>query len=303
MTIRTIILTILFSSGTFASILPDNNLRIPVSEKNEGLTRFQYNRTIDKFAKTYGPVLEDMGKKLTIRKLWKEARVNASTTKKGDEIIINLYGGYARHPLNTEDAFMLVLCHELGHHIGGLPKKKNENGTDRWPSVEGQADYFATLKCLRSVFIKDNNEEMVQKLHVDEYVKEKCSAAFKVPSDLAICIRSTMAGIVTANISADIRKTDRPDLSLPDKKRVRSTDPSHPLPQCRLDTYFQGALCEVDVAEEVSDEDEMAGTCHTLKGHSEGVRPRCWFRNSRRGKFPQRRPLQDPDPVNRIHHT
>lgn len=290
MTIRTIILTILFSSGTFASILPDNKLRIPISDKNEGLTRFQYNRTIDKFAETFNPVLKDMGKKLTIRKLWKEARVNASTTKKGDEIIINLYGGYARHPLNTEDAFMLVLCHELGHHIGGLPKKKNENGTDRWPSVEGQADYFATLKCLRSVFSKDNNEEVVQKLHVDEYVKEKCSEVFKEASDVAICIRSTVAGIATANISADIRKTEQPDITIRDPKRVRSTDPSHPLPQCRLDTYFQGALCEVDAADELSDRDEMAGTCHTLKGHSEGVRPRCWFRNSRRGKFPQRRP-------------
>lgn len=299
MTIRTIILAFIFSSITHASILPENKLRIPVSAKNEGLTKMQYHRTIDKFEETMGPVIEATGKTLTIRRLWNDPKVNAGTTIKGKEIIINLYGGYARHSLNTEDAFMLVLCHELGHHLGGTPKKKGKEGQNRWPSVEGQADYYATLKCLRNIFAKDTHEESVKKFKAEDFVKEKCSGAFKDISEAAICMRSTMAGIVTANISADIRNTEQPDITMRDKKRVTVTNPSHPLPQCRLDTYFQGALCEENVLSDVSDDDEMAGTCHTLKGHVEGVRPRCWFRNSRRGKFPQHTLLQDPVPEGR----
>ena len=62
---------------------------------------------------------------LKIEKKWSSATVTAGTYRdiRNKQWIINLYGGLARHPLITEDAYALVICHEIGHHIGGAPKK------------------------------------------------------------------------------------------------------------------------------------------------------------------------------------
>lgn len=264
-----------------ASILPENNLAIPVSEKNEGLSESQYNSVIDKVEDVYRPIVEDKGRKLTIRRLWESSVVNAGTLRNGKEIIVKLYGGYARHSMITEDGYALVICHELGHHLGGLPRKiYDATGEVAWPSVEGQADYFATLKCLRKVFREDNNVEAVKNLSIPDYIKEKCSEPFEEEWEKALCMRTTMAGIAIANISADIRNTEKPDVETPDENVVEKTYEAHPVPQCRLDTYFQGSICEVSSYRSLSDRDETAGTCHAKAGHSEGTRPLCWYKPS-----------------------
>lgn len=263
---------------SFASILPENNRAIPLTQKNDGLTEVQYNQVIDRFEAVYRPIVEKEGKKLTIKRLWEDSRVNAGTTMKGKEIIFRMYGGYARHQLISEDAYSLVLCHELGHHFGGRPRKIFEDGNPGWPSVEGQADYFATLKCLRKVFRKENNEEIVSKLTVTPFVSERCSAAFKRDWEVNICIRTAIAGMVNSSISADIRNTEIPHLETPDLNVVEKTFDAHPVPQCRLDTYFSGAVCEVSSYRPMSDTDEVSGTCHPLAGHSSGTRPLCWYK-------------------------
>lgn len=264
---------------SYASILPENNLAIPASSKNEGLSETQYHQVIDKVERIYRPIVEKVGKKLTIERLWENSRVNAGTTKKGNEIILRMYGGYARHPLISEDAYALVLCHELGHHLGGIPRKKYDNGDEAWPSVEGQADYFATLKCLRKVFRPDNNEMVASKLSYPDVVREKCAAAFKTEWETSMCIRTTVAGMVNSKISASIRDTSDPEIETPDQSSVRETFEGHPVPQCRLDTYFQGSICEVSSVRSVSDKDETTGTCHIKNGHADGVRPACWHKS------------------------
>lgn len=273
-------LLLLFSIAQ-ASILPENNLAIPVSEKNEGLSESQYNSIIDKVENVYRPIVENEGRKLTIKRLWESSVVNAGTLRNGKEIIVKLYGGYARHSMVTEDGYALVICHELGHHLGGVPRKiYDATGEVAWPSVEGQADYFATLKCLRKVFRKDDNVEAAKNLSIPDYIKEKCSAPFEEEWEQALCMRTTMAGIAISNISADIRNTERPDVETPDDSVVEKTYEAHPVPQCRLDTYFQGSICEVSSYRSLSDRNEITGTCHAKEGHSEGTRPLCWYKPS-----------------------
>ncbi|MFP5386295.1 MAG: hypothetical protein ACLGHN_09475 [Bacteriovoracia bacterium] len=274
------ILLTLFSQTVSASILPPNNLAIPVGQKNEGLSEEQYNLVIDKVETVYRPIVEKMGKKLTINRLWKNSRVNAGTTKKGNEIIINLYGGYPRHSLVTPDGYALVICHELGHHLGGTPRKIFDSGLIGWPSTEGQADYFATLKCLRKVFRNDDNASIVSKLPIPEVVQEKCTLPFPQEWEQALCMRTTLAGISVSAISADIRNTSLPSVETPDETVVDQTFDDHPLPQCRLDTYFQGSICEESSYRSLSDEDEIQGACHGKKGQIEGLRPLCWFKPS-----------------------
>lgn len=281
---RTLLLTLflVISFSAVASILPENNRAIPVSEKSDGLSDLQYYAIIDRVESVYRPIVQSLGMKLTINRMWSDSRVNAGTTKKGNEIIIYLYGGYARHPLVTEDGYALVICHELGHHLGGTPKKVEAP----WATNEGQADYFATLKCLRKVFRQDDNVQYVTQLKVPEAITEKCKVSFKTNWEIALCQRTSVAGLSVGAISSDIRNTEVPTIETPDHTVVAETYDAHPEPQCRLDTYFQGSVCEVSSQHSVSLTDESEGVCHEMNGQTLGVRPACWFKSTHAGRKP-----------------
>jgi hypothetical protein len=192
-----------------------------------------------------------------------------------------MFGGLARHPAITEDAFATVVCHELGHQIGGAPKKKDPTAGSAWASNEGQADYFATLKCLRRVFAADRNVDVIKKLNVPADVKKRCSDNFSNPEETAVCIRTTVAGIALGNLFKDLSGgTKALSISTPDKSVVKVTFDAHPEAQCRVDTYFQGSMCDKALSEDVSDKDENIGTCTKRNGDSVGNRPLCWFKPS-----------------------
>lgn len=263
--------------SSLASILPENNLVIPLRLHNEGLTEEQYNAVITKVETIYSPIILKEGKKLIMNKLWADPRVNAGTFKQGNNIVINLYGGYARHPLVTEDGYALVICHEIGHHLGGLPRKIFQGNVQGWPATEGQADYFATLKCLRKVFRSDDNIAITRAQNVSPSVLKPCSI-FKRNWERAICVRTTIAGIAIAAISADVRRENPPSVETPDLGTVEATFDAHPDSQCRLDTYFQGSICQVNSTVPVSDKNEVLGTCHPSKKYLQGMRPTCWFK-------------------------
>ena len=161
------------------------------------------------------------------------------------------------------------------------PKKMFESGAEGWPSVEGQADYFATLKCLRKVFRKDNNQAALAGREIPGMITEKCINNFKEKWEVDICVRTSMAGLSVGAISADIRNAIVPTIETPDATIVEKTYEAHPLPQCRLDTYFQGSICEVSSSRPLTIKDETKGTCHTNLGHLEGTRPLCWFKPSK----------------------
>lgn len=255
------------------TFLPENNVSIPSTVKNQGITEDEYHAVIDKVEQIYSPIIERMGYGLKINRPWEHPRVNAGTLKDGKTWIINLYGGFARHKEITQDGFALVICHEIGHHIGGAPKKSST----RWSSAEGQADYFATLKCLRKVFFTDDNLQAINNKPYPEFIKEKCSQTFSTPNELALCIRSTIAGLSASRVSADIRQVLPTNINTPDLSIVKEVYEKHPKPQCRLDTYFQGAICGVDASELLSPKRPELGTCHPLNKHEIGLRPQCWF--------------------------
>lgn len=240
-TLQAIVLFMSLTPFADATILPDNDLQIPVSDKNEGLTRREYDAVIDKVEAIYGPIINELGKKLVIKRLWDDPSVNAGTLRRKDEWIINLYGGYPRHPFITSDGYTLVLCHELGHHLGGPPKKKFESKKG-WPSVEGQSDYYATSKCLRKIFEDSENLEMSKIENYPEKVTETCSRELSTEEDLAFCKRALNASLSVSAVSAYIRRKEVPELDLKDTNVVKETYEAHPEPQCRLDTYLAGTL-------------------------------------------------------------
>lgn len=256
--------------------LPKNNFNIPVDAKNlTGITEVQFNGVIDQVEAIYSPLVSEYGGKLKVIRRWTDGTVNAYAEQEGDIWKVSMFGGLARHKTITPDGFALVVCHELGHHIGGAPRYAGED----WASNEGQSDYFATLKCLRRIWQSEDNAEAVRNLNVPDFLVNSCKNSWTDKADQNICIRGAMAGDSVAKLFAALSYPGNkvPKFETPDPKQVAVTNNNHPATQCRLDTYFQGALCEKSFNEEIGQTEEVAGTCHGSTNHTAGLRPRCWF--------------------------
>lgn len=256
--------------------LPENNLSIADDKVSGGISEAQFIEVIKKVEKTYLPIADIIDVDLVFYKSWSSNTVNAYADRSDDRRWnVTFYGGLARHETITVDGFTLVVCHELGHHFAGAPQKTGNN----WSSAEGQADYYGPLKCLRRVWEKENNQAIVATLNVPPLVQEKCQESFTQSNDQMICIRSSMAGLSVALLMQALEyESIVPQFTTPDQSIAPMMNLMHPAPQCRLDTYFQGALCPVDVKVELDEGNTKKGTCHPANGHQTGNRPACWFK-------------------------
>ncbi|MBC77855.1 MAG: hypothetical protein CME64_17750 [Halobacteriovoraceae bacterium] len=252
-------------------------MKIPASAKaNANLDEATFNSVIDKVSEIYAPIFSQLGATLKVNRNWDDGTVNAYASRSGSEWNIHMFGGLARHEAVTPDGFALVVCHELGHHIGGAPKKGG--WWSNWATNEGQADYFATLKCLRRSFRGEDHNAVLSKMQVPKMVVDTCAEQWTSEEDQLICQRGAMAGHSTAKLFQALRRqTTPPKFDTPDPAVVTTTDHSHPDTQCRLDTYYQGALCQVDELSDVDQDDETVGVCNRDSGDTSGVRPLCWF--------------------------
>ncbi len=260
-------------------IVEENSLLIPVGAKSVNtMDEALFNATIDKVEAIYAPIFSARGKNLLIERKWTDGTVNAYAQQTGNTWKVSMFGGLARHAAITADGFATVVCHEIGHHIGGQPKKKSWFGSS-WASNEGQADYFATSKCLRKFMENDDNATINADMEIPAFVVEKCEEQFTTEKDLEMCKRGAMAGLSLADLFKDLRNLTTPlKFDTPDTRVVSTTDHNHPQPQCRLDTYWNGSLCDVDAYTDVSDRDYKVGTCARADGYESGVRPLCWFK-------------------------
>jgi len=256
---------------------PDNNLKISQWDKGtNGMTEERFNAIIGRVSDLYAPIVKEKGGKLQMNNNWSDDTVNAYAQRTGSTWQVSMFGGLARHQLITEDGFMGVVCHELGHHLGGAPKKGGWSGA--WASNEGQADYFATLKCLRRVLEKDDNLTITSNMKVDADVVTKCEMVYKSANEVALCQRISMAGKSLASLLGSLGGSGAVAFNTPDTSVVKKTNDAHPKAQCRLDTYFQGMLCDKAILDEVDTKDPIKGTCVKSDGYQVGVRPLCWYK-------------------------
>jgi hypothetical protein len=240
------------------------------------MTKEMFLAAIGRVSSTYEKIVAEKGGKLIMNNRWDDATVNASAQQSGKNWTVNMYGGLARHPLVTEDGFMMVVCHELGHHIGGAPRKLGMGSA--WASNEGQADYFAGLKCMRRVLENDDNVAVVSKMDIDAEAVTKCESIYKSEKEIAICERISMAGKSLAMLLGDLGGNSNVKFTTPDTKKVTKTNDNHPEAQCRLDTYFQGTLCDKAISDDVDGKDALKGVCLKKDGYELGMRPLCWYK-------------------------
>lgn len=271
--------------------LPRNNLYIPARREildengapvGGGITEAEFNGVIDAVERVYAPIVAQMGGVLKIARNWTDGTVNAYANRQGNEWWVNMFGGLARHKETTIDGFMLVVCHELGHHMGGAPKYSSRGRPNEWAGNEGQSDYWATLKCARRVLGNQNNLREVAAMDAPESVQRKCALNTFSPNEAALCVRSAMGGLSLSRLLSSLRPGGDKEEAMPwfshrDPNRVAEMFDGHPEAQCRLDTYYAGALCDKDFREDVSQTSAAPGTCMQEDGYRTGVRPRCWY--------------------------
>ncbi|MFZ8932566.1 MAG: hypothetical protein ACO2ZP_01525 [Bacteriovoracaceae bacterium] len=262
-----------------SGIVEDNDLWIGVDSKaTSTITEDEFNKVIDKVEAIYTPIIEAKGAQLKVERNWQDGTVNAYAQRQGTTWKVAMYGGLARHQAIDKDSFALVVCHELGHHIGGVPKKNGWWGSN-WASNEGQSDYWGTMKCLRKVFEGDDNRAVISQMNIDPHAKKACESAYSSEDEIAVCQRTAMAGLGLGNLFKSLRNL-RAELKFntPDPNIVQKTDDNHPAPQCRLDTYFSASICDKDAYSDVSETDANINVCTRVDGDKVGIRPLCWFK-------------------------
>lgn len=278
-------------SGAKDGFLPENTLKIPVSKVQSSAQKLSalssgavsalstdeatFNAVLDRLQSIYSPIFAQRGAQFSIQRLWQDGTVNAYADRSGNQWFIKMYGGLARHPALSRDGFALIACHEVGHHLGGNPKY-----TGQWAATEGESDYFATMKCVRRIWQSDDNASIVRSLSVPPSAVKQCESNFGNAQEIAICERATVAGLSAAEVSRQLASGPAISVDTPDRNQVSKTYESHPQAQCRLDTYYNGSVCQVSYTVDFSESDVITGACALEKGDKIGYRPMCWYKPS-----------------------
>lgn len=285
-----------FPSGSKQEIPVFDHSREDGDEEITGITEEQFNTVLDEVTEVYTPVFEAEGKNFVVNYLWTNNQVNASAQQQGSNWIINMFGGLARHPNTTLDSFRVVACHEIGHHLGGSPRRRSYFGV-QWASNEGQSDYYANFVCMKKLILEGQAMGLaVEAADLSIYegeefaiAEEACNERFAsgqvepveegevaLDDDYSICLRTVLAGLSLGRLlgggSNDI------SLAVKDESEVSSTNHYHPRAQCRADTYMASSLCDVEAAAVLDATDPNLGTCNRANGFDYGLRPLCWYK-------------------------
>ncbi|MGE0173327.1 MAG: hypothetical protein AB7T49_11090 [Oligoflexales bacterium] len=274
-------LSILFSNVAFSTLLPPNDLYLQddiFRLAGKGISEEQFNAVLDELEAAYKPIVESHNAILKINRLWSNSEVNASAQRVDNQWIINLYGGLARRPELTPDAFTLAACHELGHHLAGFPFYGSID-----ISAEGQSDYFATHACAKLLWNDEDEENKKARDGVSLSVQRFCDSQYVDEHDQNLCYRTMAGAIALANFLTMVEFGLPVSVDSPSNGVVLETVPSHPSAQCRLDTYLAGSLCTKKFLDDGIPHlpNEVVDTSCTIFGEDlVGLRPRCWFKES-----------------------
>ncbi|WP_075186759.1 hypothetical protein [Teredinibacter haidensis] len=277
-------------AGTHEIFMPPNQLHLRSNAGGSDIDEALFDEIIDEIYDYYTTIVSSHGAVLNTVREWDNNTVNAQAYQSGNNWFIRMYGGLARAPEVTPDGFALVVCHEMGHHLAGFPFKGA-----RWAASEGQSDYFATQSCARQLWLYDDNSEYEHS--APQTVKNECNARWNTTFEQQLCYRTALAGKSLADLLAASRGV-AVHFDTPDQGKVDKTYINHPAPQCRLDTYFAGSLCTMDldpffipgknaVLGRESMYAEMESAYHycasisadlDVINYNDAHRPRCWFK-------------------------
>ena len=283
--LKSVLLCLLLTSNlTKAMILPPNNLHL---EDNPALianmSEEEFQELIGEVEEIYAPIVKKLGGRLTFETNWDSSQVNAFARRGSfNRWIVAMFGGLARRQEVTKDAFQLVVCHEVGHHVAGWPFAYE------WASNEGQSDFFASQVCAKKIWKGDINVNQSFRETVDTLAKEKCDSVYLATRNQNLCYRIAMAGKSLSKLLGQMKRLRKmPSFATPDPREIIETYSRHPRPQCRLDTMFAGALCKTSFDDRIIPQDERESLIYSCDqfnpSHNIAYRPKCWLKQEIRG--------------------
>jgi hypothetical protein len=290
-----ILVSILFINTPFAgaTFIPEEDIKITqrvFSAEEANITESEFNEAIEKARAHYTPIVASHGARLVINGNWYDDTLNASASQVGSNWRVNMYGGLARHPEMTLDGFVMVLCHEMGHHLAGFSFTRPLWGRV-WAANEGQSDYYAAHICTRDLWRDELELNATYKEKAHPLAIERCDLSWESEEDRNLCYRINAGGESLARVLSALKKDDSfPQFDTPDANKVNQTDNRHPQAQCRLDTTFAASVCRAPFDNDIipgkrasdpngaeAEIESSQYTCMEISGFDEGLRPRCWF--------------------------
>ena len=94
--------------------------------------------------------LSQEGRTLSLNAQWESPFFGAGAGLSHNQYTLMILGGTVRIEGMTADAYAAIVCHEIGHMIGGAPFQSILGSG--WSSSEGQSDFFAASVCLPHFF-------------------------------------------------------------------------------------------------------------------------------------------------------
>ncbi|AUN98811.1 hypothetical protein DOM21_06940 [Bacteriovorax stolpii] len=90
--------------------------------------------------------LQTTGYPLMLDAQWESPFFGAGVSFYNEQFRMMILGGTTRIQGMSLDAYAAVVCHEMGHILGGAPHQTITGA--EWSSSEGQSDFFAASVCL-----------------------------------------------------------------------------------------------------------------------------------------------------------
>lgn len=247
------------------SFLPENDLHLYDDVHSfTGVDEATFNKVLDRIYSIYAPIIRNLGGNLVINRSYRNSTVNAYADRNDGNWNISFFGGLSRRVEMTEQGFVMVVCHELSHHISGFPLYSG----DDWAAVEGQSDMIAAQTCMKKFYADSKlNVSSLPQIAID-----KCKANYK-DQDLRVCYLNVAGGKSCADLLAALGG-EKIDYKL-DTRVVKETQESHPSAKCRWTTYVAGAICKAKWDDAVIPDayDHTRYNCTS----GEGARPSCWY--------------------------
>lgn len=164
-----------------------------------------------------------------------------------------------------------IFCHELGHILGGAPFIEEFPGDARKISTEGQADYFASAKCMKRLIKEEDYEYFYIPVSISlDLVDRGCE-----DRKCQLISYFSYETLELFSSEQDFRVDDFADNTVDYTYAYKNSN------QCRLDTFISGAICPVDENLNFSNESQSKNACHWRSLDTFfrlGARPNCWFR-------------------------
>ena len=172
----------LFSFHANATFVPPDQIRSDYSSygaEDANMTKQEFDDMIKVAQDYYEPIVQSHGGRLNISGRWDDDTPNARASQFFFFWNVEMFGGLARHPKMTKDGFMMVICHELGHHLAGFPFVPGGGGfLPTWAANEGQSDYFAAHSCAPNLWGDEKSINASFKGQIHKIAEEGCDAAW-----------------------------------------------------------------------------------------------------------------------------